>query len=92
MSRPGRELDRILDIPVTISAELGKTKLLVNELMQLGQGSVLELNKLAGEPVEVYVEGRLIAKGETVVVNERFGVKLTEIISPEERIKKLGME
>ena len=90
MSKPGSELKRILDIPVTVSAVMGRTKLMVHELMQLGQGSVIELEKQAGEPAEIMVEGRLIAKGELVVVNEHFGIKLNEILDPAERIRKLG--
>ncbi|MDR1857808.1 MAG: flagellar motor switch protein FliN [Desulfovibrio sp.] len=85
-----RELEFILDIPLEVSTELGRARLLINELLQLGQGSVVELNKLAGEPLEVYVNGKLVAKGEAVVVNEKFGVRLTDIISPAERIKQLG--
>ncbi len=85
-----RELDFILDIPLDVSAELGRTRLLINELLQLGQGSVIELNKLAGEPLEVYVNGKLVARGEAVVINEKFGVRLTDIISPIERVKQLG--
>ncbi|WP_303192959.1 flagellar motor switch protein FliN [uncultured Desulfovibrio sp.] len=85
-----RELDFILDIPLDVSAELGRTRLLINELLQPGQGSVVELNKLAGEPLEVYVNGKLVARGEAVVINEKFGVRLTDIISPIERVKQLG--
>ena len=85
-----RELDFILDIPLDVSAELGRTRLLINELLQLGQGSVVELNKLAGEPLEVYVNGKMVARGEAVVINEKFGVRLTDIISPIERVKQLG--
>ena len=85
-----RELDFILDIPLDVSAELGRTRLLINELLQLGQGSVVELNKLAGEPLEIYVNGKLVARGEAVVINEKFGVRLTDIISPMERVKQLG--
>lgn len=85
-----RELDFILDIPLDVSAELGRTRLLINELLQLGQGSVVELNKLAGEPLEVYVNGKLVARGEAVVINEKFGVRLTDIISPIERVKQLA--
>jgi flagellar motor switch protein FliN/FliY len=83
-------LDLILDIPVTISIELGRTRLQVEEILQLGQGSVVELEKLAGEPLEILVQGRPIGKGEVVVVNEKFGVRLTDIISPVERIERLG--
>lgn len=84
-----RELDFILDIPLVVSAQLGSTRLLINELLQLGQGSVVELEKLAGEPLEILVNGKLIARGEAVVVNEKFGVRLTDIISPIERVKYL---
>jgi flagellar motor switch protein FliN/FliY len=87
---PRRDLDFILDIPLDVSAELGRTKLLINELLQLGQGSVVELNKLAGEPLEIYVNGKLVARGEAVVINEKFGVRLTDIISPIERVKQLA--
>ena len=73
-----------------VSAELGRTRLLINELLQLGQGSVVELNKLAGEPLEVYVNGKIVARGEAVVINEKFGIRLTDIISPIERVKQLG--
>ena len=84
------ELDFILDIPLELSVELGKTKMLVNDLLQLGQGSIVELNKLAGEPLEVYINRKLVAKGEVVVVNEKFGVRLTDIISPLERVRSLS--
>ena len=85
-----RELDFILDIPLELSVELGKTKMLINDLLQLGQGSIIELNKLAGEPLEIYVNGKLVARGEAVVINEKFGIRLTDIISPIERVKQLG--
>lgn len=84
------KLELILDIPLRVSVELGRTRLLVNDLLQLGQGSVIELNKLAGDPLEVLVNDKLIARGEVVVVNEKFGIRLTDIISPVERIEKLG--
>ncbi len=87
--RPGMDLDFILDIPLTLTVELGRCRMLINELLQLGQGSVVELQKIAGEPMDVYVNQRLIARGEVVVVNEKFGVRLTDIISPAERILKL---
>ena len=83
------DLDFILDIPLTLTCELGRSKMLISELLQLGQGSVLELTKLAGEPMDIYVNQRLIARGEVVVVNEKFGVRLTDIISPAERVNKL---
>lgn len=85
-----RDLEFILDIPLTVTAQLGSTQLLINELLQLGQGSVIELNKLAGEPLEIHVNGKLVARGEAVVINEKFGIRLTDIISPIERIKQLG--
>ncbi len=84
------ELDFILDIPLEISVEIGRTKMIIKDLLKLSQGSIIELEKFAGEPVEVYVNGKLMAKGEVVVVNERFGVRITEIISAQERIKRLG--
>ena len=87
---PHPDIDFILDIPLDVSVELGRTKLQIKDLLQLTQGSVVELNKMAGEPAEIYVNQRLMAKGEIVVVNERFGVRLTEIISPAERVKSLG--
>ncbi len=83
-------LDFLLDIPLRVSVELGRTKMLVNDLLQLGQGSVIELSKLAGEPMEIYVNDKMIARGEVVVVNEKFGVRLTDIISPQERIEQLA--
>ncbi len=83
------DLDFILDIPLEISVELGRTSMLVNDLLQLGQGSVVELTKLAGEPMEILVNGKLVARGEVVVVNEKFGVRLTDIISPIDRVKSL---
>ena len=83
------DLDFILDIPLTLTVELGRCRMLINELLQLGQGSVVELQKIAGEPMDIYVNNRLIARGEVVVINEKFGVRLTDIISPAERILKL---
>lgn len=83
------DLDFILDIPLNMAVELGSTRMLISELLQLGQGSVIELTKLAGEPMDVFVNQRLIARGEVVVVNEKFGVRLTDIVSPAERINKL---
>lgn len=82
-------LGMIMDIPLKLTAELGRTKIIVSELLNLGQGSVLELNKLAGEPMEIYVNDKLIAKGEAVVVNDKFGVRLTDVISPKERVEQL---
>lgn len=84
-----QNLDFILDIPLKVTVELGRTQILIKDLLQLGQGSVLELDKLAGEPLEILVNGKLVAKGEVVVVNEKFGIRLTDIISPIERIETL---
>lgn len=84
-----RNLTLILDIPLRVAVELGRTKMVVNDLLNLGQGSVIELNKLAGEPMEVLVNDKLVARGEAVVVNEKFGVRLTDIISPSERVEQL---
>ena len=84
-----QNLDFILDIPLKVSVELGRTNVVIKDLLQLGQGSVLELDKLAGEPLEVLVNGKLVARGEVVVVNEKFGIRLTDIISPIERIETL---
>jgi flagellar motor switch protein FliN len=83
------ELDVILDIPVSISMEVGRTAITIRNLLQLNQGSVIELDRLAGEPLDVLVNGTLIAHGEVVVVNEKFGIRMTDVISPAERIKKL---
>ena len=82
-------LDVILDIPVTISMEIGRSRIAIRNLLQLNQGSVVELDRLAGEPMDVLVNGTLIAHGEVVVVNEKFGIRLTDVISPSERVKKL---
>ena len=82
-------MDFLLDIPLEISVELGRTKILINELLKLGQGSVIELSKLAGETLEILANQKLVARGEVVVVNEKYGVRLTEIISPIERIERL---
>lgn len=85
-----QDLEFILDIPLELSVELGRSKMLVNDLLQLGQGSIVELNKLAGEPLEIYINRKLVARGEVVVVNEKFGVRLTDIITPMERVRSLG--
>lgn len=82
-------LDVILDIPVTLSMEIGRTRINIRNLLQLNQGSVVELDRLAGEPMDVLVNGTLVAHGEVVVVNERFGIRLTDVVSPSERVKKL---
>ena len=89
----GKELanmDFMLDIPLEISVELGRAKMLISELLQLGQGSVIELNKIPGDSLEIFVNHKLIARGEVVVVNEKLGIKMTEILSPVERVKQLG--
>ena len=88
----GENLDMILDIPVTLSMEIGRTKIAIRNLLQLNQGSVVELDRLAGEPMDVLVNGTLIAHGEVVVVNEKFGIRLTDVVSAQERIKKLCYE
>lgn len=82
-------LKMILDIPLRVTVELGRTKMSVKDLVNLGQGAVIELSKLAGEPLEVFVNDKLIARGEAVVVNEKFGVRLTDIISTKERVEQL---
>jgi len=90
MSPEGQpDLDVILDIPVSISMEVGCTSITIRNLLQLNQGSVIELDRLAGEPLDVLVNGTLIAHGEVVVVNEKFGIRMTDVISPSERIKRL---
>ena len=90
-SAPGSpNLDVVLDIPVTLSMEVGSTNITIRNLLQLNQGSVIELDRLAGEALDVLVNGTLIAHGEVVVVNEKFGIRLTDVISPQERIKKLA--
>ena len=90
-TEPGGDvkLDVILDIPITIAMEIGRTKLSIRNLLQLNQGSVVELDRLAGEPMDVLVNGTLVAHGEVVVVNEKFGIRLTDVISPADRIKNL---
>lgn len=85
----GPELDLILDIPVSISMEVGSTAISIRNLLKLNQGSVIELDRVAGEPLDVRVNGTLIAHGEVVVVNEKFGIRMTDVISPAERIQKL---
>jgi flagellar motor switch protein FliN/FliY len=83
-------LDLLLDIPLEITIELGRTKMLINDLLKLGQGSVIELPKEAGDTLEILANNRLVAKGDVVVVNKKYGVRLTEVISPVERLEKLG--
>jgi flagellar motor switch protein FliN len=84
------KMDVILDIPVTIAMEIGRTQISIRNLLQLNQGSVVELDRFAGEPMDVLVNGTLIAHGEVVVVNDKFGIRLTDVISPSERVRKLG--
>ena len=84
-----QNLNRILDIPLVLSAQLGNTRMLIKDLLQLGPGSIVELDKLAGEPLEVLVNERLVARGEVVMVNEKFGIRLTDVVSPTERVNKL---
>jgi len=86
---PDMSLDVILDVPVTLSLEVGRTRMPIRNLLQLNQGSVVELERGAGEPLDVFVNGTLIAHGEVVVVNDRFGVRLTDVVSPSERIRRL---
>ncbi len=89
MNAMEENIEMILDIPVTVSVEIGRSKINIRNLLKLNQGSVVELDRLAGEPMDVIVNGTLIAHGEVVVVNEKFGVRLTDVISAEERVKKL---
>jgi len=84
-----KNLDFILDIPLQVTVELGRTKLLVKDILQLNQGAVVELSKLAGEPLDIFVNSKLVARGEAVVVNEKFGVRLVDIVSPNERVEKI---
>jgi flagellar motor switch protein FliN len=84
------DIDRVLDVPVQLTAELGRARITIKNLLQLSQGSVVELDGLAGEPMDVFINGYLIAQGEVVVVNDKFGIRLTDIITPSERIQKLN--
>lgn len=84
-----KNLDLVMDIPIQLTVELGRTKMPIRNLLQLAQGSVVELNELAGEPLDVFVNGCLVAQGEVVVVNEKFGIRLTDIVTPSERLKKV---
>ena len=84
-----KNLDFILDIPLQVTGELGRTKLLVKDILQLSQGAVVELTKLAGEPLDIFVNSKLVARGEAVVVNEKFGVRLVDIVTPNERVEKI---
>jgi flagellar motor switch protein FliN/FliY len=84
-----KSLDFILDIPLQLTVELGRTKLLVKDVLELNQGSVVELGKLAGEPLDVFVNSKLVARAEAVVINEKFGIRLVDIVSPNERVEKV---
>ena len=86
---PGRNLEFILDVALQVTVEVGRTRMTIQDLLQLGQGSVVELEKLAGEPLDIYINGKAVARGEAVIVNDKFGVRLTDIISPEDRIEGL---
>jgi flagellar motor switch protein FliN/FliY len=87
---PAKDLDFILDIPLEVTVEMGRTRMLINDLLQIGQGSVIELNRLAGEPLDILINNKLIARGEVVVVSEKFGIRITDIVSPLERVKRLA--
>ena len=87
---PMRDIKMVLDIPVQLSVELGRTKVSIKHILQLGQGSVVELDALAGEPMDVLVNGYLIAQGEVVVVNEKFGIRLTDVVTPSERLRRIN--
>jgi flagellar motor switch protein FliN len=89
-TNPDYDLNLILDIPLNVRVELGQTKMVVNDLLQLGQGSVVELNRKVGDSLDIYIGDKLVAKGDVVVVDEKFGIRLTDIISPSERVKTLG--
>ena len=84
------DIDFLLDIPLDVSVELGRVTMLVNDLLQLGPGSIIELSKLVGEPLHIYINNKMIAKGEVVVLDEKFGIRVTDITSPKERVKSLG--
>jgi len=86
---PKKDMEFLLDVPLELTVQLGMTRMLIRDLLQLGQGSVVELDKLAGEPMEILINNKLVARGEVVVVNEKFGVRLTDIVSPAERISQL---
>jgi len=84
-----RRLDMLLDVPLDVNVELGRTRMTIQDLLQLGPGSVIELDKVAGEALDILVNGRLVARGEAVVVNDKFGIRITDIVSPQERIQRL---
>ena len=84
-----RRLDMLLDVPLEVNVELGRTRMTIQDLLQLGPGSVIELDKVAGEALDILINGRLVARGEAVVVNDKFGIRITDIVSPQERIQRL---
>ena len=84
-----RRLDMLLDLPLDVSVELGRTRMSIQELLSLGPASVIELDKVAGEPLDILINDRLVARGEAVVVNDKFGIRITDIVSPQERITRL---
>lgn len=88
--REGRSLDFLYDVPLQVSVEVGRSRILLRDLLRMGEGYVIELDKMAGEPLDLYVNSRLIARGEAVMVGEKFGIRLTEVISASDRIEKLG--
>jgi flagellar motor switch protein FliN/FliY len=88
-SAQSRRIDLLLDVPLELSVELGRTRMSIQELLSLGPGSVIELDKVAGEPLDILVNNRLVARGEAVVVNDKFGIRITDIVSPAERISRL---
>jgi flagellar motor switch protein FliN/FliY len=89
-SRPERGLEFLYDVPLQISVEVGRSKILLKDLLKMGEGYVIELDKLAGDPLDLYVNSRLIAKGEAVMVGDKFGIRLTDVVSPVNRIEQLG--
>lgn len=88
--KEGRSLDFLYDVPLQVSVEVGRTKILLRDLLKMGEGYVIELDKLAGDPLDLYVNSRLIARGEAVMVGEKFGIRLTDVVSRSDRIEKLG--
>ena len=86
----GQTLEFILDVTLQVTVEVGRARMTIQDLLQLGQGSVIELEKLAGEPLDIFINGKQVARGEAVIVNEKFGVRLTDIVSPEDRVESLG--
>lgn len=88
--REGRSLDFLYDVPLQVSVEVGRSRILLKDLLRMGEGYVIELDKMAGEPLDLYVNSRLIARGEAVMVGEKFGIRLTEVVSTSDRIEKLG--